>query len=161
MDKKAKITSEKVNIESYIRDMKKMGIPDESIIDYYREYNPKYLKIAKDYLQPKKINLKKMEKETKDFQKQIEDENEEWNRRRKEIKYLNVKKSKKKVVTMDVTLEIDKTGKKLIFNTNMYTDKLSSRIQKYIIKELARLMKEQMTKGKEYLDFESDSDSDN
>jgi hypothetical protein len=86
---------------------------------------------------PRKINIKKLAKEAKEFDRVIERENEQWNKERKEIKYLNVKKKKTKIIDLKAYYIIDKTGQSILSEIKLKDEELlTPQIKRKVIKDL-------------------------
>jgi hypothetical protein len=139
------------------RDISK-GITKEQIIDEWKEFDEdennefsrKKLKFVQDYFNPKSKSksVKKMAKETSEFQRKIINENEEWNKGRKEIKYLTVKPKRERLLNLTVYMVTDKTGRHMKINTEILSDQLTTKMRRNILNVLSTDMKKTIASKK-------------
>jgi hypothetical protein len=105
--------------------------------DYIKKMESKIIKYKPQKINAKKFSIKKMAKETIDFDRVIERENEQWNKERKEIKYLNVKKKKTKIIDLKAYYIIDKTGQSILSEIKLKDEELlTPQIKRKVIKDL-------------------------
>jgi hypothetical protein len=103
---------------------------------------------------PRKINVKKMAKEAKEFDRDIERENEQWNKERKEIKYLNIKKKKTKIIDLKAYYIIDKTGQSILSEIKLKDEELlTPQIKRKVIKDLTENLDAQIKAKKRESDI--------
>jgi hypothetical protein len=163
----------KESIESKIKSFKHKGYNDNQILNFYKQF-PKIFSIAEEILNKKEpkskpISVKKMAKETKQLSNKIENENEEWNKGRKEIKYLNTKPKKERLLNLTVYIVTDKTGRHMEINTDILSDQFTTSMKNQIIKDFStkaqEVIKQRKREGRIVrggninLDSESDGDS--
>jgi hypothetical protein len=124
------------------------GKTQKQIIDEIKEQikewglDNKILKITKKYFSDKKkgirrIDIDELERQVNDFGYDIFKENEQWNKERKEIKYLNVKKKKTKIIDLKAYYIIDKTGQSILSEIKLKDEELlTPQIKRKVIKDL-------------------------
>lgn len=138
--------------ENTITDFIQKGYSDIQILNYFKQF-PHIFSIAEEILNKKEPkskpkSVKKMAKETSEFQRKIEAENEEWNKGRKEIKYLNVKPKRKSLLNLTVYIVTDKTCKHMEINTEILSDQLTAKMRRNILNVLSTDMNNLMNDKK-------------
>ncbi len=152
-------------IISMIENMIENGETKKQILDDIKEQtkqqgpNNFFLNTAKKYFSDKKkgkknIDIEEMEKEVFDFGYDIYKENEQWNKERKEIKYLNVKKKKTKIIDLKAYYIIDKTGQSILSEIKLKDEELlTPQIKRKVIKDLREKLDAQMKAKKRESDI--------
>lgn len=100
-----------------------------------------FLNTAKKYFankdKPKMIDTDYLKYQVIETEYNIDKENEQWNKERKEFKYLNVKKKKTKIIDLKAYYIIDKTGQSILSEIKLKDEELlTPQIKRKVIKDL-------------------------